>query len=115
MTDEEYSKWCEDLVIDVLRNNPDDIQGLFRSLRDVQKTLGVCNEGAKLLQAEGYEVEKFLESIPESSRTRQIYETLLEKSEYIIKHIPEVSFEEGLSQEEYETWVDDIITKKSLK
>lgn len=112
MTDEEYSKWCEDLVIDVLRNNPDDIQGLFRSLRDVQKTLGVCNEGAKLLQAEGYEVEKFLESIPESSRTRQIYETLLEKSEYIIKHIPEVSFEEGLSQEEYETWVDDIITKK---
>ena len=112
MTDEEYANWCENLVIDVLRNNPDNIQDLFSALRDSQKTSEVCIEGSRLLQADENHVEDFLEKIPEISRTRQIYETLLEKSEYIIKHIPEVSFEEGLSQEEYETWVDDIITKK---
>ena len=112
MTDEEYAKWCENLVIDVLRNNPDNIQDLFSALRDSQKTSEVCIEGSRLLQADEYRVQDFLEKIPEISRTRQIYETLLEKSEHIIKHIPEVSFEEGLSQEEYNIWVDDIITNK---
>ena len=112
MTDEEYANWCENLVIDVLRNNPDNIQDLFSALRDSQKTSEVCIEGSRLLQADENHVEDFLEKIPEISRTRQIYETLLEKSEYIIKHIPEVSFEEGLSQEEYNIWVDDIITNK---
>ena len=112
MTDEEYAKWCENLVIDVLRNNPDNIQNLFSVLRDSQKTSEVCSEGSRLLQADEYHVQVFLEKIPEISRTRQIYEILLEKSEDIIKHIPEVSFEEGLSQEEYNIWVDDIITNK---
>lgn len=112
MTDEEYANWCENLVIDVLRNNPDNIQDLFSALRESQKTSEVCSEGSKLLQADEYHVQDFLKKIPEISRTRQIYEILLEKSEHIISDIPEVSFEEGLSQEEYNIWVDDIITNK---
>ena len=37
---------------------------------------------------------------------------MLGKSEYIISHIPTVSFEDGLSQEEYNIWVDDVIVNK---
>lgn len=112
MTDEEYSKWCNRLVVDVIRNNPDNIQDIFYRLRDSQKTMEACTEGAKLLQAEGYDVQRFLEQIPESSRSRQIYETLLQKSENIIGEIPNETFEEGLSQEEYKSWIDDIVTQK---
>lgn len=112
MTNEEYSKWCNELVTDVIRNNPDNIQSIFYSLRDSQKTIEVCTEGARLLQAEGYDVQRFLEQIPEASRSRQIYETLLQKSENIISEIPNETFEEGLSQEEYATWIDDIVTQK---
>lgn len=112
MTDEEYSEWCNRLVVDVIRDNPDNIQSIFYSLRDSQKTIEVCTEGARLLQAEGYDVQRFLEQIPEASRSRQIYETLLQKSENIIREIPNETFEEGLSQEDYATWIDDIVTHK---
>lgn len=112
MTDDEYSQWCEKLVIDVIKNHPANIQDIFSQLRDSQKTSIICSEAAKLLQAEGYDVEKFLEKIPKDSRTRELYEILLEKSEYIIRDIPDEPFEEGLSQEEYNTWVDNIITQK---
>lgn len=112
MTDEEYGEWCNELVVDVIRNNPDNIQSIFHSLRDSQKTIEVCTEGARLLQAEGYDVQRFLQQIPEASRSRQIYETLLQKSENIIREIPNETFEEGLSQEDYATWIDDIVTQK---
>lgn len=112
MTDEEYGEWCNRLVVDVVRNNPDNIQFIFHNLRDSQKTIEVCTEGARLLQAEGYDVQRFLEQIPEASRSRQIYETLLQKSENIIREIPNETFEEGLSQEDYATWIDDIVTQK---
>ena len=112
MTDEEYGKWCNRLVLDIVKNNPDYIQGIFHNLRDSQKTIEVCAEGARLLQAEGYDVQRFLEQIPEASRNRQIYETLLQKSENIIREIPNETFEEGLSQEDYATWIDDIVTQK---
>lgn len=112
MTDEEYSKWCDKLVIGVIRNNPDTIQSIFNYLKDYQKTTDVCIEGARLLQVEGYDVENFLKEIPETSRIRQIYEILLQKSESIIREIPNENFEKGLSQEEYATWVDNIITQK---
>lgn len=112
MTDEEYSEWCSRLVVDVVRNNPDNIQGIFHNLRDSQKTIEVCVEGARLLQAEGYDVQRFLVQIPEASRSRQIYETLLQKSENIIREISNETFEEGLSQEDYATWIDDIVTQK---
>ena len=112
MTDEEYSKWCDKLVIGVIKNHPDAIQSIFNDLKDYQKTTDVCIEGARLLQAEGYDVENFLKEIPETSRNRQIYEILLQKSESIIREIPNENFEKGLSQEEYATWVDNIITLK---
>lgn len=112
MTDEEYSKWCNELVVNVIRNNPDNIQSIFDSLRDFQRTIEVCAEGSRLLQAEGDDVLRFLERIPEASRSIQIYETLLQKSEYIISKIPNETFEEGLSQEDYVTWINDIVTQK---
>ena len=110
MTDEEYRKWCNELVVDVIRNNPDNIQNIFSNLRDFQKTIEVFTEGARLLQSSN--AREFLNQIPEESRTRQIYEILLQKSEEIISEIPSETFEEGLSQEEYETWMEDIIAQK---
>lgn len=115
MTDEKYSEWCNKLVVDVIRKNPDNIQEIFNNLRDSQKTMEVCVEGANLLKTEDENVKMFLEKIPEVSRSRQMYEALLQKSEDIIKEIPSQTFEEGLSQEEYETWLNDIITKKILE
>lgn len=112
MTDDEYSEWCKGLVLDVIKNNPDDITEIFSHLQDYQKSTDVCVEGAKLLNEEGYRVQDFLESVPEKSRNREIYELLLQKSNTIISLIPNENFEEGLSQEEYAEWVDNIITRK---
>lgn len=108
MTDEEYNAWYNTLCIEAIKKKP----RLFYSLRDSQKTIEVCTESVKLLKEEAF---RCFNGIPKEKFTRQIYEILSEGLEYnfeytdFIEHIPEASFEEGFSQEEYNTWVEDVI------
>lgn len=112
MTDEEYSKWCENLVLKMLRANPEKVTELFGKLQAWQKTPSVCYEATNLLPAGKNSGTKFLEMIPENCRTRKIYEVLSEKDENTIKSIPLDTFEEGVSQEEYDFWLEDVITRR---
>jgi len=115
MTQEEYEEWCEEVIIRKLRESQD-VRNIFYRLKDFQKTSKICEEATNLLdiEKESFEVSNFLKSIPEEKRSRKIYETLLEKSGRIIKEIPYETFEIGLSQQEYEKWVNNIIIKKIL-
>lgn len=106
MSDQEYAKWSEKLVLEVISNNP----SLFSNLKDSQKTISVCNETAKLLTND--KINGFIESVPQESRSMELYEILLEKSENIIREIPDESFIKGVSQEDYQNWMDNILTKK---
>lgn len=112
MTDEEYSNWCENFVLDEIRNNPDSIKRIFEQLPEYLKTTRVCVEGSQLLQEEGYSVNDFFVQIPKKQLNRQIFEILSKKSDEFIKMIPNESFEEGVSQEDYAHWLDDVLVKK---
>ena len=115
MTDEQYSLWCEKITIDYIRKHPTDIRNFFYQIDDLRKTPEVCLEATRLLEENKYDVVDFLRTIPEEHRTREIYELLLDKSEMIIKEIPNETFEENVTQEEYSSWLDTIISKKIIE
>lgn len=110
----EQIKLRNEIIIKILEKSPNNILNILTNLKDYQKTPEVCSQAVKLFHAENDNLINLLEQIPIESRSREIYEILLQKSNNfdIIKNLSNKNFDKNISQEEYEIWLDNIIIKK---
>ena len=110
-TEEEFLKWRDDLIISVLREHTDDIKGFYLRLEDYQKTNSVNVEAIRLIDVDSVHFNDFFNAIPKEKRTREIYEILASRTDKIFSLIPKEPFEEGMTQEEYDLWFENILVK----
>lgn len=113
ISQEEYTSWIEDLITRKITENPENAIYVFSSLDDSKKTTRICQKVAESISLENntYGYNALLKSIPESSRTQQLYETLVSKSPRILSDIPLETFVPNISQEEYDKWFENLISQ----
>lgn len=113
ISQEEYTSWVEDLITRKITENPENAIYVFSSLDDSKKTTRICQKVAESISLENntYGYNDLLKSIPESSRTQQLYETLVSKSPRILSDIPLELFVPNISQEEYDKWFENLISQ----
>ena len=112
ISQEEYDLWLEDLITKKIAESPEKAVDIFSYLDDAKKTISICQNVADIsIENNSYKYNRFLELIPESSRTQRLYETLVSKSLKILKDIPLQSFIPNVSQEEYDKWFENLISK----
>ena len=113
ISQEEYASWVEDLITRKITGNPKTAIYDFSSLNDSKKTTRICQKIAESIFLEnnttGY--NELLKSIPESSRTQELYATLVSKSPNVLRDIPLQSFVPNISQEEYDRWFENLISQ----
>lgn len=113
ISQEEYTSWFEDLITRKIIENPENAIDVFSSLDDSKKTTRICQRVAESISLEnntnGY--NELLKSIPESSRTPELYATLVSKSPRVLSEIPLQSFVPNISQEEYDRWFENLISQ----
>ncbi|MBD9074704.1 hypothetical protein EGP91_01690 [bacterium] len=111
ISQEEYNFWVEDLIIKIITSRPSEAAiAIFSNLNNNKKTISLCQKIAESLSLDnGKEYDILLQSIPISSRTQLLYETLVSKSPSILKFIPYKSFESNILQEEYDKWFENLI------
>ena len=104
ISQEEYTSWVEDLITRKITENPENAIYVFSSLDDSKKTTRICQKVAESISLENntYGYNDLLKSIPESSRTPELYATLVSKSPRVLSDIPLQSFVPNISQEEYD-------------
>ncbi len=111
MSDEEYQTWCEEQILGTL-DDETDLNELMATLPEHLITERICTELIRKMPDDNiYKISELLKKVPESQRSRTLYEEFIKKSPELIGEIPEESFEEGLSQEEYDEWVESTILK----
>ena len=112
ISQEEYTSWVEDLITRKITENPKEGIYVFLSLDDSKKTTRICQKVAESISLEDdYKYNVLLESIPESSRTQELYATLVSKSPRVLRNIPLQSFVPNISQEEYDRWFENLISQ----
>lgn len=113
ISQEEYTSWVEDLIIRKITETPEEVISVLSSLDDSKKTIRLCQKVAESISMGNiiYGYEKFLKSIPESSRTLELYATLVSKSPEVLSAIPLQSFVPNISQEEYDRWFENLISQ----
>lgn len=112
ISQEEYTSWVEDLITRKITENPEEGIYVFLSLDDSKKTTRICQKVAESISLEDdYKCNVLLESIPESSRTQELYATLVSKSPRVLSNIPLQSFVPNISQEEYDRWFENLISQ----
>ena len=111
ISQEEYISWFENLIIRKITENPEDALAIFNVLTTDKKTVSICQTVADHLSLDkhSHRYEDLLKSIPESSRTQLLYETLVAKSPLVLIDIPLQSFMPNISQEEYDKWFENLI------
>ena len=112
ISQEEYDAWIEDLIVNTIQNQEKSLY-YFSRLDDSKKSVRVCQRVAESLSFanNSYDYNKFLEYVPESSRTLDLYATLVSKSPRVLKDIPLQSFVPNISQEEYDRWFENLISQ----
>ena len=111
MSDSEYKKWCEEQIIGTF-NEGTDLNYVMSILPEYLITERICTEVIrKMPDDDKDEISKLFKKIPENYKNRALYEEFIKKSTKLIRDIPEKTFEEGLTQEEYDRWAEDIILK----
>lgn len=107
----EYTSWLEDLITKIITKRSGIAIEIFSSLDDSKKTTRLCQKLAESISFTsntlGY--NDLLKQIPKSSRTQQLYETLVSKSLYILEDIPLESFIANVTQEQYDRWLENLI------
>ncbi len=113
ISQEEYTSWVEDLITRKITENPENAIYVFSSLDDSKKTTRICQKVAESVSLENdtYGYDNLLKSIPESSRTLELYATLVSKSPRVLSDIPLQSFVPNISQEEYDRWFENLISQ----
>lgn len=112
ISQEEYDSWAKSLVVSTIEKNPENAIYILSILTDDKKDINVCQKAAEAIVAMDYvSYPEFLKHIPESSRTLKLYETLASKSYYILTEIPSETFIPTISQEEYDTWYENLISQ----
>ena len=113
ISQEEYTSWVEDLITRKITENPKNAIYVFSSLDDSKKTTRICQKVAESISLENntYGYNDLLKSIPESSRTPELYATLVSKSPRVLSDIPLQSFVPNISQEEYDRWFENLISQ----
>lgn len=113
ISQEEYTSWVEDLITRKITENPENAIYVFSSLDDAKKTTRICQKVAESISLENntYGYNELLKSIPESSRTPELYATLVSKSPRVLSEIPLQSFVPNISQEEYDRWFENLISQ----
>ena len=113
ISQEEYTSWVEDLITRKITENPENAIYVFSSLDDLKKTTRICQKVAESISLENntYGYNDLLKSIPESSRTPELYATLVSKSPRVLSDIPLQSFVPNISQEEYDRWFENLISQ----
>ena len=113
ISQEEYTSWVEELITRKITENPENAIYVFSSLDDSKKTTRICQKVAESisLEKDSYRYNDFLKSIPESSRTLELYSTLVSKSFRVLSDIPFQSFVPNISQEEYDRWFENLISQ----
>ena len=110
-TEEEFLKWRNDLIIGFLRNNPDYTITNYQKLKRYQKTNAVNVEAVRLIDVDSTYFNDFFKTIPKEDRTREIYEILASRTDKIFSLIPKEPFEEGMTQEEYDLWFENLLVE----
>lgn len=115
MPDEEYNNWKENLIISVLNENFDKLS-LSDVIDKMAKTTKIWEKIIEVKRGD-YSIDVWINEIPRELYNRKIFELLLQESdersiEKVLNMIPNETFEKGLSQKDYSTWLDDIITRK---
>lgn len=113
ISQEEYTSWVEDLIIRKITENPEKAISDFSRLDDLKKTTRICQKVAESISLKNniYGYNNLLKSIPESSRTPELYATLVSKSPRVLSAIPLQSFIPNISQEEYDRWFENLISQ----
>ncbi len=111
ISQQQYNEWKENLVIESILNVPKDaFISFFKKLDNSKKTVNLCEQVVQYIKfKDKNDIEIFLNSIPEESRTQKIYEILLSKSSCILKDIPLQSFIPDISQKQYDKWLENLI------
>mgnify|MGYP004508779985 CR=1 FL=1 len=111
MNDDEYRKWCEDQIIGTLKGETDQ-NYVMAKLPEHLITERICTELIrKMPNNKKYMLSELFKKIPENYKSRTLYEELIKKSPELIEEIPEETLEEGLTQKEYDKWVEEAILK----
>lgn len=111
MSDSEYQKWCEDQIIGTL-NEKTNLNDVMLRLPEHLLTERICTEFVrKMPDDDKYRISELFQRIPESHKNRAIYEEFIKKSPELICKLPEKTFEEGLTQEEYDKWAEETILR----
>ena len=111
MSDSEYQKWCEDQIIGTL-NEKTNLKDVMLRLPEHLLTERICTEFVrKMPDDDKYRISDLFQTIPESHKNRAIYEEFIKKSPELICKLPEKTFEEGLTQEEYDKWAEETILR----
>lgn len=112
ISQEEYDSWVKSLVVSTIEKNPERTIYILSNLTDDKKDINVCQKAAEAIGSSKHVYyPEFLKHIPESSRTLKFYETLASKSYEILTSIPSESFIPTVSQEEYDTWYENLISQ----
>lgn len=113
ISQEEYTSWVENLITRKITENPEYAISVFSSLDDSKKTTRICQKVAESISIENnsFGYNELLKSIPESSRTLELYATLVSKSPRVLRDIPLQSFVPNISQEEYDRWFENLISQ----
>ena len=116
ITQEEYNLWIEDLIIKMIVERPEDILSNFSRLSDSKKSVSVCQKVVEAISFEdNFKYNDLLKSIPDSSKTRILYEAIVDKTPYVLREIPFESFLSNITQDEYDRWFEDLISQSIKK
>ncbi len=112
ISQEEYASWLENLITRKITENPQKALNIFLGLSDEKKTISICQKAAESISIENtFGYTDLLNSIPKSCRTQLLYETLAVKSPRILSDIPLKSFLLNIPQEEYDKWLENLISR----
>lgn len=109
ITQEEYSKWLENIIVKYAPKNSKNIVKYFNIINDDKITISLCQKLAEL--APNNICLDLLQFIPERCRTQKLYETLALKDSKILREIPFKSFVTNISEEEYDKWFENLISQ----
>ena len=109
ITQEEYSKWLENIIVKYVSKNLEDIVRYFKKINDDKITVSLCQKLAEL--APNNKCLDLLQCMPERCRTQKLYETLAIKDAKVLSEIPLKSFVANISEEEYDKWFENLISQ----
>lgn len=70
---------------------------------------------SELLTKSEYNFDKVFDYIPTKLRTRDVWEIACNKYTHYLNQIPSNNIDPNVSQEEYTSWVEDLITRKIIE